>query len=416
MRPLSDIKCSRWLCLLLLVLLLGNSSRAQFFQFPEHLRREVIPFKLIRNLIVVPVEINGQGPFNFVLDSGVGLVLITDPQVADSLQLNFLRNIKIVGLGGDDDLDAFISEPLSLSLERAVGNYIPSAVLKKDVFNLSEYVGMPIHGLLGYEFFSSFTVRINYTSKLITLHPFRLGYSPRRGHRIPITIEERKPYVDAEIKLNDETTERVKLIIDTGAGHPISLESRMGTPFPVPEINIAANLGVGLSGPISGYLSRITALKLGKYELKRVISAFPSYDDVAAKVRVGGRNGNLGNQVLQHFEVVFDYSRNALYLKPGPKFGDPFEHDMSGMEFYSPGPDYTRLIVNRVEPYSPAEQDGIEVGDEIISINLKPVSKYNAVEIDELFKSWDNQSFLLEVRKKGSKTLSKLIFTLKRRI
>jgi hypothetical protein len=416
MQPSTVNKYGRWLCLLLLVLLLRNNSRAQFFQFPEHQRKEVIPFKLIRNLIVVPVEINGQGPFNFVLDSGVGLVLITDPLIADSLQLNFLRNIKIVGLGGDDDLDAFISEPLSLSLGRSTGNYIPSAVLKKDVFNLSEYIGMPIHGLLGYEFFSSFTVRINYSSKMITMHPFKLGYAPRRGHRIPISIEERKPYIEAEIQLNKETTEKVKLIIDTGAGHPISLESRMGTPFPVPEINITANLGVGLSGPINGYLGRITALKMGKYELKKVISAFPNYNDVAAKVRVGGRNGNLGNQVLQQFEVVFDYSRNSLYLKPGAKFGDPFEHDMSGMEFYSPGPDYGRLVVNRVEPYSPAEEEGIKVGDEIISINLKPVTDYSAAEIDELFKSGDNRSFLLEILKKDSKTLSKLIFTLKRRI
>ena len=248
------------------------------------------------------------------------------------------------------------------------------------------------------------------------MHPLKLGYAPRRGHRIPISIEERKPYIEAEIQLNNETTEKVKLIIDTGAGHPISLESRMGTPFPVPEINIAANLGVGLSGPINGYLGRITALKMGKYELKKVISAFPNYDDVAAKVRVGGRNGNLGNQVLQQFEVVFDYSRNSLYLKPGAKFGDPFEHDMSGMEFYSPGPDYGRLVVNRVEPYSPAEEEGIKVGDEIISINLKPVTDYSAAEIDELFKSGDNRSFLLEILKKDSKTLSKLIFTLKRRI
>ena len=389
---------------------------AQHFQLPEHQRREMIPFKMIRNLMVIPVKINGQGPFNFVLDSGVGLVLISDGHLADSLKLNYLRNIKIVGLGGDNDLDAHITEPLTLSVGRATGEYIPTAVLQKDVFNLSQYVGMPIHGLLGYEFISSFITKINYDSQTITLFPPRRGYFPRKGYRIPITIEERKPYLEALISFDGKSSQKVKLIIDSGAGHPISLESNNGIPFAVPEVNIAGNLGVGLSGPISGYFGRIPSMKLGKFELKQLIAAFPNYDDVGAKIRVSGRNGNLGNQILKRFEVVFDYSRNALYLKPSSAYRERFEHDMSGMEYVITGPDYKRLIVSRVEPDSPAELEGIEAGDEILSINLKPIRDYTVEEIDKLFKSGDDRSFLLHIQPKDSEKTRKVIFTLKRRI
>ena len=157
-------------------------------------------------------------------------------------------------------------------------------------------------------------------------------------------------------------------------------------------------------------------MKLGKFELKQLIAAFPNYDDVGAKIRVSGRNGNLGNQILKRFEVVFDYSRNALYLKPSSAYRERFEHDMSGMEYVITGPDYKRLIVSRVEPDSPAELEGIEAGDEILSINLKPIRDYTVEEIDKLFKSGDDRSFLLHIQPKDSEKTRKVIFTLKRRI
>lgn len=398
------------------ICLVSTSTQAQSFQLPSYQKRQTIPFKFIKNLIIIPVSINGSGPFNFVLDTGVGLVLITDYKLADSLKLQNLRNIKIVGLGEKDELDAFVSPPLTLGVGNAVGVYIPAAILKKDVFNLSEYAGMPIHGLLGYEFFNSFITRISYPEQVLTIYRFSVGYIPRKGFKIPITIEERKPYLESRLKLSTGEIVQAKLIIDTGAGHPVSLESNFGLPFPIPEPNIAENLGIGLAGPIKGYLGRLPALYLGKYELKNVITAFPDYQDVAAKIMVIGRNGNLGNQVLKRFETVIDYSRHALYIKPSAYFREIFEYDMSGLEFFRPEPDFTRLIVSRVAPGSAAELEEIQAGDEILSINLKRISDYSSKELDDLFKSGNERNYLIEFLPKDNKNSKKIIFTLKRRI
>ncbi len=395
---------------------MGNRSVAQYFQLPAYQKRQSISFKFIKNLIIIPLSINGEGPFNFVLDTGVGLVLITDYTLADRLKLQNLRNIKIIGLGEKEELEAFVSPPLSLEIGKAVGQFIPAAILKKDAFNLSEYVGMPIHGLLGYEFFNSFITRINYPEQMLTFYRFSVGYIPRKGYKIPITIEERKPYLETNLKLSTGQSVKVKLIIDTGAGHPISLESNMGLPFPIPEVNIAENLGVGLAGPIRGYLGRIPSLSLGKYVLKNVITAFPNYDDVANKVMVPGRNGNLGNQILKRFETVIDYSRQALYVKPSAYFRESFEHDMSGLEFFRPEPDFTRLIVSRVAPSSAGELEGVQAGDEIITINLKRIADFSSKELDDLFKSGDERNYLMEILPKNEKNTRKFIFTIKRRI
>lgn len=401
---------------ILIFLTMSHRSVAQYFQLPAYQKRQTISFKFIKNLIIIPVNINGEGPFNFVLDTGVGLVIITDYTLADRLKLQNLRNIKIVGLGEKDELEAFVSPPLSLEIGNAVGQFIPAAILKKDAFNLSEYAGMPIHGLLGYEFFSSFITRINYPEQMLTFYRFSVGYIPRKGYKIPITIEERKPYLETNLKLSTGESVSVKLIIDTGAGHPISLESNMGLPFPIPEVNIAENLGVGLAGPIQGYLGRIPSLNLGKYVLKNVITAFPNYDDVAAKVLVPGRSGNLGNQILKRFETVIDYSRQALYLKPSAYFRENFEHDMSGLEWISAEPDFKRLIISRVAPDSPGEWEGLQAGDEILSVNMKPIANYSANEINNLFKSGNEDNYLIEIVPKDTKQIKKIIFTLRRRI
>ena len=57
---------------------------------------------------------------------------------------------------------------------------------------------------------------------------------------------------------------------------------------------------------------------------------------------------------------------------------------------------------------------GLERGDEIISINFKPVEKMSLEEIDALFKSRDNRSILLEVF--HDNRYDNVILTLKRRI
>jgi hypothetical protein len=313
-------------------------------------------------------------------------------------------------------LSAFVTPSLKVSIGSAIAESIPGAILKNDVFELSSFAGMPIHGLIGYEFFSSFTVKINYTLSTITVYRSDKPYILKKGTRIPITIEEKKPYLVADLTLSDGLTIAAKLIIDTGAGHPVSLENYDGQPFDIPQLNIAANLGVGLTGPITGYIGRIPSVKLGKYVLNNVIASFPNHKDVGSRVSSISRNGNLGNSILKRFEVVFDYTHLAMYLKSSSYLKEPFEHDMSGMELASVGEKYNRVIVTRIEPFSPAETIGLKKDDEIVTINFKPVREMTMQEIDNLFRSRNDRSFILEVARNNGKERDRVILTLERRI
>jgi hypothetical protein len=399
-----------------IIILFAGNALAQKFEFSGKRKRENLTFRMIKNQMVIQLLINGKGPFNFILDTGVGLVLITDPKLIDTVSLQNLRSIYITGFGEGEIISAFIAPSVDLQIGNTIAKDIPVAILEKDIFELSNYVGMPIHGLIGYEFFQSFVVKLNFSTSTITVFQPEKAYIPRKGSRIPLSIEERKPYINTTIQLNSGKKLPVKLIIDTGAGHPVSLETIDGVPIELPDERIRGNLGVGLTGPIDGYIGRISSLHLGKYTLNNVIAAFPDYEDAASRVFSINRNGNMGLEIIKRFNVVFDYNRASIYLKPLSTIKEAFEHDMAGMEIGSAGENYERLIITRVEPKSAAEQAGLMKGDEILAINFKPASEMSLSEIDTMFRSRNSRNFIIEIMPKDGKAKERIILTLKKRI
>ncbi|MET4010809.1 hypothetical protein ABIB62_000620 [Mucilaginibacter sp. UYP25] len=362
-------------------------------------------------MMIVKLNINGKGPFNFILDTGVGLMIITEPKLVDSIGITSKRTIKLFGLGEGDAFEAYVTPALNIGIPGLVTDNVSAAILKTDYFNLSGYVGLPIHGLLGYEFFNSMAVKINFTDSTITvcrpkdLKPFK------KSRKIPINIEDKKPYMQTTVSFPDGTKALSKFVIDLGAGHPLSIENMLQK-HGLPKKSIQANLGVGLNGPISGYLSRVKDIDMAGYKIKNIITSFPDKDYVERTASVP-RDGNLGIGILKRFNLIFDYTNGLLYLKANEKFGLPFEHDMSGIEYFMAGENLAHLIIGRIAPGSPADEIGLIKDDEITSINFKPISKMTAEEIDSYFKT-SERSLLLEIY--HDKKYDRVVINLKRRI
>jgi hypothetical protein len=402
-----------YVCLLMIQICTVLTTKSQQFHFNGDRNKDAISFALVKNLIIVPLYINNKGPFNFILDTGVGPLIITDPTLIDSIGIKISRSIKISGLGKGNEIDAYVSNDVTAQIGKASINNIPTAILKKDIFGLSNYLGMKIYGLLGYYYFNSFVVEIKYTSKrLLFKNPGTGGKI--KGERIPIELIGNKPYININIESPIYGEISIKTLVDNGASHAISLERLNEKPFPVPSNAIKANLGVGMSGPIDGSIGRLTSLKIGSFKLKNVLASYPTYDDVAAKVLLKDRNGNLGADVLSRFNIVFDYEDKSMYIRKGGQFNRPFEHDMSGLEVYAQENKSLHYYVSRIEPGSPAEIAGVMVDDEIVSINFVPIASYKLNEINTLFKSADGKNIILTIYR--NKELIIKVFKLKQRI
>lgn len=384
------------------------------FTFKYAHKREKIECKRVRGLLIVTAYINNKGPFNLVLDTGVGLFLITDPSLRSLLNITQSRKIIISGLGSNPDIDAYVTSGLQVEIGNTISPSLPAAILDTDVFDLSAFAGMPIHGLIGYDFFNSFTTQIFYPTATLVVYNTAMPKIKKRYKKIPLTIENNKPYCTITAQTDDKNNYTLKTLIDLGSGNAVSLETFNNQPFPLPNVCVQANLGVGLSGDINGYIGRLKSITIGKQVIKNPICAFPNFSDVASKAISTPRNGSIGSQLLKKFNVIFDYKNGFMYLKPNLNYSLKFEHDMSGLELFVGGDDLNRIFINRVEENSPADLLGIEKNDEITTINFKKAADMGIDEITALFQSANNKNIYLEYI--HNNVLNRIILTLKRRI
>jgi hypothetical protein len=388
-------------------------SNAQVFSFEGKQKRSFINFQMVKNLIIIPLYINDKGPYNFILDTGVGPLIITEPSLVDTLELKNLRTTKIYGLGKGEEIEAFLTSELKVKIKESQIDRIPTAILKEDVFNLSSYLGKKIYGIIGFYFFNSFVVKVNYTNQRVS---FSLPSAnvKKNGSKFPIEVQNNRPYITVEMQTPQKVAIKAKLIIDCGASHALSMEALNGAAFPLPDSTIAANLGLGLSGPISGRVGRIPLMKLGNYKFRNIISGFPAYESVAAQIGYNTQNGNLGAEFLKRFDMTYDYQNFAVYFKPNQSYRAAFDHDMSGIEMYIDPDNEKRYFIGRVEPGSPADKAGFLEQDEVLSIDFKWSELYSLEEITNLFKSENGKTVVVEVIRNG-KSIVKLL-KLKRRV
>jgi aspartyl protease len=108
-------------------------------------------------MILVPITIDGHGPYNFALDTGAGITLI-DTQLADTLQLPVTGDSgNVAGVGGSQAItpvhvDSWSAGKITLPAADVASTNLPSFRQNSDV-----------HGLLGSDILSRFgRITINY--------------------------------------------------------------------------------------------------------------------------------------------------------------------------------------------------------------------------------------------------------------
>jgi hypothetical protein len=375
-----------------------------------------IPFQLHSNLIIVPIKINNSDTLRFILDTGVSSTIVTDPAAVRRQKLNYTRKVKLTGAGEGGNLTASVAIDNQMSCGNLRVNHHNIVVLDEDVLKLSEYVGVPIHGIFGYDLFNSFVVNIDFQLREITLiRPDKFKYRKRMGDKYPITILDTKPYTDAMMLVDGEKTTPVRVILDTGAGHALLLDrTRNPENLPLPDRIIRAQLGRGLSGVINGSMGRLQKIRFGRFEMNNILASFP--DSVAFGTKLMNspeRVGNVGCELLRRFHVTFNYNEKYIIVKPIKRvLKETFEHDMSGVELRAKGVQYKTYYIGRILEGSPADLAGLVEGDELLFINNTPVAELTISDIYKLLQRGEGKEVTMVVRRNGHMELAQ--FTLKR--
>ncbi len=394
----------RW-CLLCVCLFfsLPLFSQVLGFTLADGKKKVTIPIEIYNNLVVVPVVLNGALPLKFILDTGVRTAILTQKTFTDILNLSYSRKYTISGPGGEQLIDAYITNNVSLELPGVTGRGHALLVLGEDYLELRNYLGTDVHGILGYELFSRFIVKIDYDKKLLTLVVPQRFKERRRYEAIPIKIEDTKPYVTTSLVLANGTQLTGKLLVDSGASHGLMLEPSSDTRIRVPDSTVSSIIGRGLGGEITGKVGRIRLLKLGSYDLKQVIASFPDPNSYFDSLKLGAtqRNGSIGGEVLSRFTVIFNFPKEQMYIKKNSAFKKKFHYNLSGLTIKAKGSRLNVFEVMEVRKKSVADRAGMLEGDLIVSINGINTKALDLNTINGFFNNKPGKKINLVLDRKG---------------
>ncbi|TXD73204.1 aspartyl protease family protein [Aequorivita antarctica] len=398
-------------------------------------KKSRIPFRLVNNLPIVEVEINGS-TLSFILDTGVRSSILFSLEASDSVQFRNTSPLFLQGLGAGGTIEALKSLNNKVKVGDAMDWNHSIYIIFDSSLNFSPRMGIPIHGILGNEFFQNFIVKINYSSQFITIYdPKKYSLkSCKKCEDLPLNFVGSKPYISLKVA-SQEKEEEVKLLVDSGSSDVIWLFDDYDFIKETPKNYFKDFLGLGLSGNIFGKRARIPDLILGNYHLKEVNTSFPEEIAIMKARYYEDRDGSLGGGFLSRFTVTFDYGNKLVRFKKNSKFNDPFNYNMSGITLEHDGMElvkekqqspvfsdranqfdnFTRnsvsitteihfslvpkYVVAEVREGSPAALAGIEKGDEVISINGKPSYQYELYQLIEMFSTDEGKRIYIEFKR-----------------
>lgn len=383
-------------------LFFSNSCFAQIpgFYMKKDARKTEIPFINSNNLIIVPVSINGKEPVNFIVDTGVRTNIFFSKTVSDYLELKYTRSINLVGADGNTVLTASVSPNNHFDLGNVEGRDQTILVLDEDFFELESVIGIPIYGVLGYEFFKFNPIRINYgRGKIFFYKTDALKWRPFGFRKLPMPVEYNKPYINAKVKQVAGQELKTKLLIDTGANHGLLLNPETTDKIVIPPVNLETDLGRSLGGDLFGVVGRAKFVSLNGLKFNNIIASYPYETEYSYIIKETGRQGSLGSELLGRLELIFDYPRERFLFKRSGTFTNPFEYDMSGITPKVLPTEERRIYVARLKERSPAYNAGIRMLDEIIEINKIPIDFWELSDLIKLFRSEVGREISLKVKR-----------------
>lgn len=425
------------------VSLMGQSG----FHFLGSKKKDCIAFELVNNLPIVKVEVNGT-MLSFILDTGVKSSILFSLEDSDSVRFRNTSAVRLNGLGAGGSVEALRSLGNTVKVGKTIDENHSIYIIFDSSLNFSPRMGVPIHGILGNDFFQNFVVKINYSKEKITVYDSKRYFLKkcRKCEDLALEFDGDKPYIKL-LTSSENSLNEVTLLVDSGSSDVMWLFDEGDFIKDNPKNYIHDFLGLGLGGDIFGKRAQIPELLVGNMHLKKVITSFPEEKAIAQARYYDERDGSVGGGFLGHFTVIFDYKRKLIRFKKNSNFDKPFNYDMSGLTIEHKGMELTksekpgkvnveqdppfesskrkinsmatefqfslipRYVVVGVREGSAAKIAGVEVGDQIMSINGKPNYRYKLYQLIDLFSSQEGKKISMEIERNGVN--SKVKFELK---
>jgi hypothetical protein len=356
---------------------------------------EGIPFEEDDGHIAFPVRINGSRPLRFGLDTGA-IRSVIDVKRAQELGLKMEGGQRVGGAGGRVDGSNIRGVSIGLLGVELRNQTIWALPLGA----IAQQGGAGLDGIIGFELFNRYVVDIDYAKRVINLYEPDTYKYQGDGDIVPISIQENDIYVKGSILIKGRAPIEGEFIVDTGSNQSLILSKEFVEQHRIRDTMAETMQGMarGVGGQVAFVLGRTKSFRLGKFEIKDVLTILPSGGEFAD----AGKAGNVGGRLLRRFHVVFDYRRERMILSPNELFSIQDEADMSGIALSGEGPGFGTIKVDKVKEGSPGALAGLRPGDVIESVDGHPAAQLGLVKVRKGFRE-DGKVCRLEVRRAGQK-------------
>ena len=258
-------------------------------------------------LILLPVFVEGRGPFSFLLDTGAGATVVSN-ELADALALP--RGEQQDGRGAAGKVTLVKSQVPSLTVGQETIESLPVSVM--DLSFLGRAMGVEVDGALGQSFLRHFAMTLDSATNTLTLRrpvpgteraldereiAFRWASAEHPHVVVPVLVNGKGPY---------------DFMLDTGASRTvISLE--LAAEFGLTPERISQLTAGGGNGIVSRV--QLGSLSVGAAQQENLAAAAADFL-TQLNVELGSKlQGILGYDFLRHYRVTLDYPRAALNLE-----------------------------------------------------------------------------------------------------
>jgi predicted aspartyl protease len=164
------------------------------------------------NRLTVPVMVNGQGPFRFLIDTGSDRSVISK-ELAEKLALPSLGKATLVSMGGVDQVNTVRIDSLSVSSKRTLKNIQAPALPAR-------YIGAD--GIVGIDALKGQRIVIDFAAETMLIEPADTK-AIRDESNLPGTIVVRAKSRLGQLVLVDADAngEEVWVVVDTGGQNSV---------------------------------------------------------------------------------------------------------------------------------------------------------------------------------------------------
>jgi predicted aspartyl protease len=281
----------------------------------EHVPRTDVTFRLAGGqnpLILVPVYVDGKGPYEFILDTGAYRCLLS-PELSSSIGISVESQQRATGVGGTITISS--AHVSSLTVGEASQTNLEVAITD-ELSRLGEAVQSKVDGVLGSNFLKDFRLTLDYRRGVVTLDrssvasrmagevrsvtsvSFKLATPSKPLIVLPVFVNRRGPF---------------PFFIDTGASRTtlsFALARKLGI------VAIGNRAGTGAGGQIPMLSATVDSLTLGNASISDAAVSVGDFLGDFGSVIDTKFYGIIGNDFLSQFDVTIDYPHGFLDLKP----------------------------------------------------------------------------------------------------